>query len=114
MKLTLIRALVMVCFVATATVVRAERVYILHDAAVPQAAYAARKLSDALVTQKHEVLRDRKGYEASPINSGDLSGWERGSDLAGGLAPGAIGCLPESARHSAAPYQSAEKALIVT
>jgi len=30
-------------------------------------------------------LRDRKGYEASPINSGDLSGWERGSDLAGGL-----------------------------
>lgn len=21
-------------------------------------------------------LRDRKGYEASPMNSGDLSGWE--------------------------------------
>jgi hypothetical protein len=74
---------------------------------------AMRDASEKLGVGERE-LRDRKGYEASPINSGDLSGWERGSDLAGGLAPGAIGCLPESARHSAAPYQSAEKALIVT
>ena len=43
--------------------VRAESVYILHDATVPQAAYAARKLSEALKDGKHVVLAKRTGYD---------------------------------------------------
>src|SRR5690606_22237534 len=43
--------------------VRAERVYVLHDAAVPQVAYAARKLAEALEETGHEVLSERAGYE---------------------------------------------------
>src|SRR5215204_5497611 len=42
---------------------RAERVAILHDAAVPQIAYSARKLNDALIQQKHEITRERSGYD---------------------------------------------------
>ena len=42
---------------------RAERVYLLHDSHNPQAAYAARKLGDVLNALKHELLRERAGYE---------------------------------------------------
>ncbi len=58
------RILVLVaCMIGYAFPLRAERVYILHDADVPQAAYAARKLGEELVRQKHEVLAERAGYE---------------------------------------------------
>ena len=56
------RILVLLACLFTATL-RAERVYILHDAGMPQAAYAARKLGEELLRQKHEVLRDRAGYD---------------------------------------------------
>jgi hypothetical protein len=42
---------------------RAERIYILHDADVPQAAYAARKLGEELARQQHELLKDHAGYD---------------------------------------------------
>ena len=42
---------------------RAERVYVLHDAGVPQAAYAARKLGAELGRQGHVLLAERAGYE---------------------------------------------------
>jgi hypothetical protein len=42
---------------------RAERVYILHDEQVPQAAYAARRLRTALAAQGHELLSARAGYD---------------------------------------------------
>lgn len=41
----------------------AERVFVLHDATVPQAAYAARKISAALSKADHEVMADRVGYD---------------------------------------------------
>jgi len=41
----------------------AERVYILHDAGVPQAAYAARKLGEELQRHHHEILAERAGYD---------------------------------------------------
>jgi hypothetical protein len=37
----------------------AEKVYLLHDADVPQSAYAARKLGEELVRQGHELVADR-------------------------------------------------------
>ena len=52
-----------VALFAFASFARAERVYVLHDASLPPAAYAARKLSETLAQQKHEVLRDRSGYD---------------------------------------------------
>lgn len=42
---------------------RAENVYILHDPAMPQAAYAARKLGEALSKQNHRVMPERSGYD---------------------------------------------------
>lgn len=50
-------------FFVLAVSARAERVYLLHDADSPQASYAARKLGEALAAQKHELLRDRAGYD---------------------------------------------------
>ncbi len=50
-------------FFLLAVSARAERVYLLHDADSPQASYAARKLGEALAAQKHELLRDRAGYD---------------------------------------------------
>lgn len=44
-------------------VLRAERVHVLHDAGVPQAAYAARKLGAALAHQGHTLLPERAGYD---------------------------------------------------
>ncbi|WP_442886713.1 hypothetical protein [Congregicoccus parvus] len=41
----------------------AESVYILHDRDVPQAAYAARKLGEALTERGDVVLADRRGYD---------------------------------------------------
>ncbi len=49
--------------VLLAIAARAERVYVLHDPSVPQAAYAARKLGAALAAQQHEVLSQRAGYD---------------------------------------------------
>jgi hypothetical protein len=37
----------------------AEKVYLLHDADVPQAAYAARKLGEELARQGHQLVADR-------------------------------------------------------
>lgn len=42
---------------------RAEQVYILHDADVPQAAYAARKLGEALTAHGDTVMAERAGYD---------------------------------------------------
>lgn len=42
---------------------RAENVFVLHDPTLPQAAYATRKLADALTEQHHAVLRERSGYD---------------------------------------------------
>lgn len=42
---------------------RAERVVLVHDASVPQIAYSARKLGEALHQQKHEVIREHTGYD---------------------------------------------------
>ncbi|AOS45473.1 hypothetical protein Verru16b_02554 [Lacunisphaera limnophila] len=56
------RILVLLACVFTVTV-RAERVYVLHEAGSPQAAYAARKLGEALRGQGHEVLAERAGYD---------------------------------------------------
>lgn len=58
---TLILSLIVGCM--STVIVRAEKVYILHDSAVPQAAYAARKLSEALKDENHVVLSDRAGYD---------------------------------------------------
>ena len=55
---------------------RAANVYILHDAATPQAAYAARKISDTLISQGHHVLPNRAGYDhliSLAINSEQLA-----------------------------------------
>jgi len=41
----------------------AEQVYILHDSDIPQASYAARKLSETLEQQGHSVARKRSGYD---------------------------------------------------
>lgn len=51
----------LVCLLSVS--LRAERVYVLHDADSPTAAYAARKLGEELVRQQHELLKDRAGYE---------------------------------------------------
>ncbi|EDY84477.1 hypothetical protein VDG1235_4108 [Verrucomicrobiia bacterium DG1235] len=42
---------------------RAESVYLLHDADSPQAAYAARKLGEALADAGHTLLETRDGYQ---------------------------------------------------
>ncbi|MCF3650683.1 hypothetical protein [Synoicihabitans lomoniglobus] len=41
----------------------AERVFVLHDATVPQAAYAARKVGAALRAADHEVIAARAQYD---------------------------------------------------
>jgi hypothetical protein len=41
----------------------AQSVTILHEEAVPQAAYAARKLSEALVERGYKLRRERTGYD---------------------------------------------------
>ncbi len=46
-----------------ATLAHAERVYLLHDADSPQAAYAARKLGQALADSGHTLLEKRDGYQ---------------------------------------------------
>lgn len=45
------------------TVAQAKNVTILHDSAVPQAAYAARKLGETLVELGHKVRAKRTGYD---------------------------------------------------
>ena len=50
------------CLSAAAT--RAERVLLRYDAAIPQAAYAARKLGEALTQQHHTLLREGADYDA--------------------------------------------------
>jgi hypothetical protein len=57
----LLSVLLACCVFAVA--VRAERVTILRDDTVPQIAYSARKLSEALREQKHEVIREHTGYD---------------------------------------------------
>jgi hypothetical protein len=42
----------------------AQSVAILHEEAVPQAAYAARKLGEALVERGYELRRERTGYDS--------------------------------------------------
>src|SRR5690606_15797656 len=58
---TLILSLILGCMSTIS--VRAEHVYILHDATVPQAAYAARKLGEAVKAEKHVVTSDRARYD---------------------------------------------------
>jgi hypothetical protein len=43
--------------------VRSASVYILHDPAVPQAAYSARKVSAAVIAQGHQILPKRTDYD---------------------------------------------------
>src|SRR5690606_36795680 len=50
-------------FVFTASAAWAERVTIVYDADVPQAAYAARKLKEALTARGHEVTSERNKYD---------------------------------------------------
>ena len=57
----LISPLIVCCLFALTA--RADRVTILHDATVPQVAYAGRKLGEALILQKHEVVREHTGYD---------------------------------------------------
>ncbi len=47
----------------TAGTAAAERVTVLHDEAVPQAAYAARKLASALAARGYQVTAERTGYD---------------------------------------------------
>ena len=54
-------ALVLCC--AAVVTARPEAVYILQDAALPQAEYAAKKLAAALAEQKHDVMAERAGYD---------------------------------------------------
>ena len=58
----LILSLIICC--TTVGYLRAEGVYILHDATIPQAAYAARKLGEVLIGLKHEIKSERTGYDA--------------------------------------------------
>src|SRR5690606_8815920 len=50
-------------FAFAASVAWAERVPIVYDADVPQAAYAARKLKEALTARGHEVTPERHKYD---------------------------------------------------
>jgi len=54
---------VMLLALTTAGTVRAEKVYILHESTVPSAAYAARRLGEALPVRGHEILSERSGYD---------------------------------------------------
>ena len=47
----------------TGGALHAERVYVLRDASVPQAEYAARRVGEALAGRRHTVLSQRDGYE---------------------------------------------------
>ena len=53
----------MLLALTTAGTVRAEKVYILHESTVPSAAYAARRLGEALSVRGHEILSERSGYD---------------------------------------------------
>ena len=53
----------MLLALTTAGTVRAEKVYILHESTVPSAAYAARRLGEALPVRGHEILSERSGHD---------------------------------------------------
>jgi hypothetical protein len=55
--------LLVVGWCAVAFSAAAESVYILHDPEIPQAAYAARKLGEALVERGDVLLHEREGYD---------------------------------------------------
>ena len=59
------RVLVFLLFCLSATAARAERVLLRYDAAIPQAAYAARKLGETLTRQNHTVLREGADYDTT-------------------------------------------------
>ena len=59
-SLSFVLIVAVVFFVET---VPAATIYVLHDATVPQAAYAARKVSKAVQVQGHQVLPQRQGYD---------------------------------------------------
>lgn len=54
--------LVIMCCLAS-SLAQAKNITILHEHAVPQAAYAARKLSEVLVKQGHKIRKKRTGYD---------------------------------------------------
>lgn len=61
---TLIRLfLILLLGVSASDVARAERVYVRHEATVPQAAYAARRLESALTEAGHTVLSEEAGCD---------------------------------------------------
>lgn len=65
--------LIVSCLLAATA--RSERVFILRDDSIPQAAYAARKLGEALAQAGHEVIAERAGYDvlvSLAVNSGRL------------------------------------------
>lgn len=70
---TLTLLLIVSCLLAPTA--RSERVFILRDDSIPQAAYAARKLGEALAQAGHEVIAERAGYDvlvSLAVNSGGL------------------------------------------
>lgn len=70
---TLTLLLIVSCLLAPTA--RSERVFILRDDSIPQAAYAARKLGEALAQAGHEVIAERAGYDvlvSLAVNSGRL------------------------------------------
>ncbi|HEX9781368.1 MAG TPA: hypothetical protein VGA56_01395 [Opitutaceae bacterium] len=65
----------MLLALTTAGTVRAEKVYILHESTVPSAAYAARRLGEALSVRGHEILSERSGHDrliSLAVHSGRL------------------------------------------
>ena len=65
----------MLLALTTAGTVRAEKVYILHESTVPSAAYAARRLGEALPVRGHEILSERSGHDrliSLAVHSGRL------------------------------------------
>lgn len=61
-NMTKLLPLLMACCLAAGTA-WAQRVTILHDETVPQAAYAARKLGEALAERGYDVRPERTGYD---------------------------------------------------
>lgn len=61
MKPSSLLPVLLICLVAGSA--SGANVYVLHDQAEPTAAYAAGKISDALVAQGHEVMAERTGYD---------------------------------------------------
>lgn len=54
---------VALAFVMTTSAAYAEKVYIVGDASLPQATYAARRLTSALQAQGHSVIESPRGYD---------------------------------------------------